>query len=856
MSLKKCSLLLALWGCLTTLSQGQNDYYFPQGITFSDEIPAPQEFLGYAVGDYHTRHDRMVAYFQELANTSDLASFQILGYTNEHRPQVVLTITASSNYQNLETIRENQLAIADPGQPMPELADHPVIILLGYNVHGNEPSGMEAAMLTAYYLLAAQTEEVTDFLENAVIFIDPNFNPDGRDRHTHWANMHKGKQLSADPLDREHNEGWPSGRTNHYWFDLNRDWLPLAQVESRNRLKFYHQWLPNVVTDYHEMGTNSTYFFEPTKPFGSENPLVPRSNYDGLNNLFAKYYAEALDDIGSLYFTKEVYDNSYPGYGSTYPDIHGGLGMVFEQASSRGHLQHTTTEPITFPFTIRNHLRTSIATLSASVENREVLLRHQRQFFADALQAGQQSDTPYYVFGDPNDEGKTKAFLNLLLQHRIKTYPLQRDMTVEDKVYTAGAAYAVPAAQPQYKMVQTFFEPVTTFYDSVFYDASAWTVALAFGMPYGRSSRAPQLGEMLQMNDLEPKASTVDKASYAYIFEWTDYFAPKALYYLLSKGIHAKVAQKEAVMNTTDGEHTFGYGSILVAVADQSHKPDDIHQWVAEAAQMSNIKIYAVNSGRSIQGIDLGSRNFSTISEPKVVMLMGEGTSAYEAGEVFHLLDTRFAMPFTKVDINDFGRLDLDQYNTLVMVSGSYSGLSDGQVEKIKNWTSAGGTLVLQRYAVNWAIGKELVKEKKVEAEKEEENKSTPRFDYVTARDRLGSKRIGGSVYAGTLDITHPLGYGYTTRDIHVYRNHSVFVQPSANAFSTVVQYTENPLVDGYVHSDNVDLIKNSASVLVSQMGRGRAVLFVDNPNFRGFWYGTNKLFMNALFFGDKIYVP
>ena len=345
------------------------------------------------------------------------------------------------------------------------------------------------------------------FLDDAVVFIDPNFNPDGRDRHTHWANMHRAQNLSADPLDREHNEGWPSGRTNHYWFDLNRDWLPLAQVESRNRLKFYNRWLPNVVTDYHEMGTNATYFFEPTKPFGSENPIVPRSNYDGLNNLFAKYYVEALDDIGSLYFTKELFDNSYPGYGSTYPDIHGGLGMVFEQASSRGHLQNTTTEPLTFAFTIRNHLRTSIATVKAAVENRKLLQDHQRTFFKDALAEGKKSKTQYYVFGDSSDPGRTKAFVNLLLQHRIKTYALESDMNIGQSNFKAGTSFAVPAGQVQYKMVQTFFEPVTSFYDSVFYDASAWTVALAFGMPYEKYTQTLSVEKEVQISELKAEAT-------------------------------------------------------------------------------------------------------------------------------------------------------------------------------------------------------------------------------------------------------------------------------------------------------------------------------------------------------------
>ncbi len=834
----------------------QNDYFFPKNITFNPDIPEPQEFLGYGIGDMHTRHDRMVAYMQELARVSDAATFEIIGYSNEHRPQVVLTITSPDNHQNLEDIRQAQMNLIDPEQPLPGLDKQPVIILLGYNVHGNEPSSTEAAMLTAYYLLAAQNEETQTFLEDAIIFIDPCFNPDGRDRHTHWANMHKARNLSADPLDREHNEVWPGGRTNHYWFDLNRDWLPLAQIESRNRMEFFHRWVPQVVTDYHEMGSTSTYFFEPTEPFGSENPLVPRTNYEGLNNLFAKYFREALDEIGSLYFTKEVYDNSYPGYGSTYPDIHGGLGMVFEQASSRGHKQTTTTEPITFPFTIRNHLRTSIATVRASVENKQRLLEHQRNFFADALNDGKGSATKAYIFGDPDDKGKTRAFLKLLLQHQIKTYPLESDLTVGGKTYAAGQAYAVPSAQKQYRMVQTFFEPVTSFYDSVFYDASAWTVAMAFNMPYSRAGAVPDMGQALQMEDLDKPNPSISEAEYAYLFEWSDYQSPKALHHLLSKGVNAKAAFKPFSFQIDGEVRSFGFGSVMVPVADQHHSPEDILRWVNEAADLAGIPIYSVDSGMSAEGIDLGSRSFETISLPKIAMLIGEGASGYEAGEIWHLLDTRYDMAFSKIDLNEFNRMDLDDYNTLIMVSGNYNQLQKRDMDKIRTWVSDGGTLILQRSAVNWAIRNQLVDEKLVEEPKPEGDAPTPRYDYVTASERSGARSIGGSVYLADIDPTHPLGFGYKGRSINVYRNHTIFLQPSESPYSTVVQYTDDPLLDGYVHPENLKKLSGAISTLVSPIGRGRAVLFVDNPNFRGFWYGTNRLLMNALFFGEHIRTP
>ena len=446
----------------------------------------------------------------------------------------------------------------------------PVIILHGYNVHGNEPSSSEAALLTAYYLVAAKGEEAERFLKEAVILIDPSYNPDGRDRHSNWANMHKGNPPVSDAMDREHNEVWPGGRFNHYWFDLNRDWLPLAHVESRNRVEFFHQWLPNVGTDYHEMGTNGTNFFEPTKPFGSENPVVPRTNYDQLNNLFAKYFSKALDDIGSLYFTKEVFDNSYPGYGSTYPDIHGGLGLVFEQASSRGHVQRSTTKDVTFAFTIRNHVRTSIATVRAAIDNRELMLKHQQEFFRTALDEGKKSTTKAYVFGDSKDLNKTRAFAEMLLRHKIETYQLGADLSIGNVRYEKGKAYVVPTDQRQYRMVRSVFEKVTQFNDSIFYDASAWTMSLAYGLPHDALTVATKFskGERLKPEDIIANPAPVIKSNYAYVMEWHDYYAPKALFYLLSNKVFAKTSFKPFSTNVNGEKKNFGYGTIVIPAQD------------------------------------------------------------------------------------------------------------------------------------------------------------------------------------------------------------------------------------------------------------------------------------------------
>ena len=464
---KRLTILFLLLSVVsTTYSQ---DYFLKKFEPFDKSIPSPEEYLGYGIGDYHTRHDLIVSYFEKLAELSDKVSFEVYGKTHEQRKLIMLTVTSVENLKNLDKIKKEHLKFVDPNLNPTNYNEVPVIVQLGYGVHGNEPSSGEAAMLTAYTLVASENPEILAYLNNAVLLIDPAINPDGRDRHTQWANQFRANNLVSDPIDAEHNEAWPRGRTNHFWFDLNRDWLLAVHPESQGKLKWYHQWYPNVVTDFHEMGTNSNYFFEPMKPNASYDPIMPKENYEDLNNLFAPYYAKALDDIGSFYYTKESFDGTYPGYGSSYPDLQGGLALLFEQASSRGHVQDTKYGKITFPFTIKNQYTSSIATIKAAVENKSVLRKYQQDFFKTAISNKAKSGFNGYEFGDTYDKNRTKIFVDYLLRHKIK-------------VYKSGNKFVAPLQQPQHRMVQTMFETYNKYRDSVYYDASAWSVSNFYNM--------------------------------------------------------------------------------------------------------------------------------------------------------------------------------------------------------------------------------------------------------------------------------------------------------------------------------------------------------------------------------------
>jgi len=835
-------------------------YYFPEGTGFAPDIPSPEAFLGYPIGSYHTRHDRIVAYMQELARRSERAAYQEIGMTFEHRPMPVLTVTSPENHARLEEIRLRHLAATGmDGEPGPE-EGLPLIVHLGYGVHGNETSSAEAAMLTAYWLVAG-TGEVEQHVRDGVFHIEPNLNPDGRDRHTHWANMHRSDPLVADPLDREHNEVWPGGRTNHFWFDLNRDWFPLVNPESRARIEFHHRWRPNVVTDYHEMGANSTYFFEPSEPVGSWNPLLPERLYTDITLRFADDWAQTLDGLGSLYFTREVYDNSYPGYGSTYPNFLGGLGLVFEQASARGHIQESDHHGIlSFSFGIRNHLRTALTTVRVALEERDALRDYQREFFTTALEEAEADPVEGWIFGDPVDWTLNRDFVDLLLRHRIEVHDLAEAVTVDGQRFEPGSAWIVPAEQTNYRLARSVFERTETFSDSVFYDASTWTLSLAYGMPDAELRGAlPPSGARLS-SPPDRAVPAVARSTIAYLLDWRVSEAPRALQALQARGVRAEVASRPLTVRTDSGELRLGRGAISVPVAVQAIDGDALHAIVSEVSREVGVEIHAARTGWSVEGADLGSRSFLPVRAPRVLLPIGDGLSGYEAGQLWHLLDQRVGMPMTKVDVADLDRVNWSRYDVLVLVSGDQSHLGGERLEELRRWIRDGGTLVALRTAAVWAARSGLtpnISAPGVGRALDGEAAGEPtRLDYARLGDMSGAQQIGGSIWAADLDTTHPLGFGYQRRFLPVWRNHSIFFDPSASPYGTVARLTEDPHLSGYASDENHARLPGSPSVLADRLGRGSVVLLVDIPNFRGYWRGTNRLFLNALFFGNHITAP
>lgn len=843
-------ILIALWlWCAAAFAQKQPLTYFLPDITYDKNIPTPESYFGHQIGEWHLSHDQLLGYMKVLAAASPRAKLIEHGRSYENRPLIHLVITSEKNQKALEDIKSQHVALTNPAKSSSvDINKVPAVLYQGYSIHGNEPSGGNAAPLVAYYLLAGKNRDIDRLLDEVVIIFDPCFNPDGFNRFASWVNTHKNKNLTANPADREYNEPWPRGRSNHYWFDLNRDWLPAQLPESQGRVRIFHEWKPNVLTDHHEMGTNATFFFMPGVP-SRVHPLTPKMNQD-LTERIGNYHAEALDAIGSLYYSKEGYDDFYYGKGSTYPDANGCIGILFEQGSSRGHVQESENGELTFAFTIRNQVATSLSTHKAVREMKKDLLTFQRDFYTSGLEEARNDNRKAYIFGEPTDRARTAAFVEILQRHQIEVYQLAKSVSAGGHQFAKGEAFVVPLEQAQYRLIHGIFEHRTAFEDSIFYDISGWTYPMAFNLAYAalekRAFDDDLLGAKLTNTASLTETPTPEFSEYAYLMEWNEYFAPKALNYLLNQGLRLKVASQPFAID----KRSYRPGTVMLPVAGQNKTPEQIHGLVTLASQMAGVRFYDMDTGLTPTGIDLGSGDFRPLKLPEVLLLVGEGVQSTDAGEIWHLLDQRYDMKVAKVETGTANRISLNRYNVIIMPSGNYGALSG---DKLKEWVSNGGTLITYQEAVQWARNAGLAF---VELRRDKsEDQSTPqaRRPYGQLSDDRGALRTSGAVFENLLDISHPLGYGYIRERLPVFRNNNLYFEPARNAYATPLVYTANPLLSGYLNARHNEQIRNSAGAIVSAVGQGRVVSFADNTNLRAFWYGTNKLLANAIFFGHTI---
>ncbi|MEX0724065.1 MAG: M14 family metallopeptidase [Gracilimonas sp.] len=831
-------------------------FQFHPDLNYDSGITSPAEYLGYELGEEFTFHYQVMDYFRNLAEESDKITFHKYATTYEGRDLYYAVISSDDNMANIEAIRNANVEFANN----PEAASvegKPVVVWMSYNVHGNEASSSESAMQTAYRLVASTDSETQNWLENSVVIIDPMMNPDGRDRYVYWYKSSQANILNTDANDLEHDEIWPGGRTNHYWFDLNRDWVWLVHPESQGRIAAYQEWMPQVHMDFHEQGFNNNYFAMPgTTPRNLELP----AEYDDFADAFGRGLIEEFDKAGINYATRESFDFFYPGYGSSYPSVMGGIGMLAEQGGhSRGGRAVKTDDDylLTLRQRVFDHYTNGVSIVKTAVENKEGLLNYFKNSLSQSTQKG---NTQAYIL--PNNENDyTYQVLNMLMKHNVEIERATEDFDQRNsfsywdassstRSFKAGD-FIIKTDQPKHLFINTLFRNQMEIEDSVMYDMATWSIPLAYNLDASWTTNnvgvsTEQLSEELSY----PAMVQNGGAQYAYVIDWKQRHAPKALSKLWDMGYNVRSAGRTFTFNGK----TYTEGSLVVLVGRNYEKRSRIQADMRQLAEEANVVVEGFDTGRMDEGMDLASSDSEPVKKPKVALMIDSPFSSYTAGQLWFLFDQWTEFGIDRIRSGSFNSIDLAEYDVILM-PGAWGGLSgvwnDSQIEDLKSWVRNGGVLIGTEGSGAWLTADQSGFTD-VELFEEEESDSTEIEDkaytkYADREDVFGLERIPGSAFKGIIDNTNPLAFGMSEK-LYSLKFGDNGIVPS-NSLQTVGYYVDEGevLASGYSSDENIEKAQGKAFAAVQNMGSGKVVFLLDNTQYRMFWVGPSRMVQNAV---------
>ncbi len=859
--MKRISLLFAfLMMVSSVLAQDEfafERFQFHPDLEYESGITSPAEFLGYELGQEYTFHHKVMNYFKQLDEESDKLTFHKYATTYEGRDLYYAVISSEANQANIESIQDANLELATNPENT-GIEEKPVVVWLSYNVHGNEPSSSEAAMQTAYRLVAGADDETQNWLENAVVIIDPMINPDGRDRYVYWYKSSRANILNTNANDLEHDEIWPGGRTNHYWFDLNRDWVWLVHPESQGRIAAFQQWMPQVHMDFHEQGFNNNYFAMPgTTPRNLELP----AEYDKWADAFGRGLIEEFDEAGVNYATREAFDFFYPGYGSSYPSVMGGIGMLAEQGGhSRGGRAVETDDGyiLTLRQRVFDHYTNGVSIVKTSVENKQGLLSY---FKNSVSQSAQKGNTKAYIL--PNNENDyTYQVINLLMKHGVKVERATENFTQRDsynywdgsssnKRFNAGD-FIIKTDQPKHLFINTLFRKQMEIEDSVMYDMATWSVPLAYNLDAAWTTRKVDASSEMITDEVEYSSGLENaEAQYAYVIDWEQRHAPKALAKLWDMGYNVRSARR----SFNNGEKTYSEGSLIILLGRNYEKRQQIAADMMKIAEEASVVVKGFDTGRMTKGMDLASGDSQPVEEPRVALMIDSPFSSYTAGQLWFLFDQWTEFGIDRIRSGSFSSSDLDEYDVILM-PGAWGGLggvwSDNEIENVKDWVRRGGVLIGTEGSGSW-LTKNRSGFTNIELFEEEDEDSTqidPKAytKYANREDVFGLERIPGSAFKGRLDNTNPLAFGMPER-IYSLKFGDDGMVPSTS-YQTVGYYVKDGdevLASGYASDENKEKAAGMAFAAVENMGSGKVVLLLDNTQYRMFWIGPSRMVQNAV---------
>ena len=883
-------LLFSLLG--VTCASAQDFEYWP-GAVYNPGIPAIEDVLGYASGDRITWHRDTIRYFEALAAAApDRVRVSRYGQSWEGRDLIYVVVSSAPNIARLDEIKANMQALRDPANTSQAEADRiiasqPAITWLSYGVHGNEISSTDAAMMTAYHLLAAENDpRVNEILDNTVVVIDPMQNPDGRDRFIQRYETARGLLPDSDRISAEQNEPWPSGRTNHYLFDMNRDWFMMTQPETQGRVRAVQEFYPVAFVDAHEMGSNSTYYFAPEAiPY---NPHLASDQRASLE-LFGRTNARWFDEFGIDYFTREVYDAFYPGYGASWPSYFGSIAMTYEQSSSRG-LVVRKYDGVEMPYkeTVRGHFVTSLGTAETVASNRQKFLEDFYDYQVSAIQEGRSGDVRTYVIPAQRDQAGANKLAGLLVRQGVEVQRATSSFRACGRDYSPGS-FVVDLAQPAKRLIRTLLDPDIPL-DAEFiaeqerrraknlpdeiYDVTAWSLPLMMNVRTEACGRVVSGDFGAAGGDLVESGSITSPAdATAFLVPWGEAPAIRLLANAHRQGLAVKSTDEAFTHEGT----RFPAGTLIFDAADN---PGSLHDTLATLAEETGAAVTGVSSTWVTDGPNFGSGNVVRMNAPKIAMAWDEPTSQYSAGNTRFVIERQFDYPVTVIRTKQLGAADLRRYQVLILPE-SYDGymdtLGESGAENIGRWVERGGVLVTLGNATRFAADPsvdlisirredayvdEAVTESVPQIDDDAEPKTTVPGRIISSDDdyatlttpaEAGPDSVGGVLLRATVDGDHWLGAGVSERINVLARGSDIYMPARLDSGVNVARFesAENVLASGYVWEDNRQQLAYKPFAVAEPRGNGYVVAFTQDPNVRAYLDGLNVIFMNAIFRGS-----
>lgn len=792
------------------------EYYLPvKGVCFNAGIRSPQEFLGFDIGDRFADWGDITRYAEYLERVSDRVTIKQFGYTVERRSMYQVCITSPANQAALEQIRQDHLAVTDASKDVGDAAGLPLVVELMGTIHGNEISGAQGLLPVMYYYAVAENDDVKTLLDNTIILVVPAQNPDGMSRFATWVNSASSINHFPDRQSREYSEVQPSSRFNHYWMDLNRDWLTAQFPESKAFVRMYSYWMPNVVLDLHEMGNSKSglYFHSPGDPKRTYN-YIPEEN-QRLTGKISETTEEYMKLIDTPSYSGKGYDDFFIGKGACFGDIQGSVCLLHERVSTRGHLLDSHFGPAVFAEAVRNQSVGAIAVVDGANAHAREIKEYQRKFFLDAAESASADPGKGYIFNARGNRGIAFHFIENLLLHEIDVYPVKGQ----------AGTWFVPFAQRHYYKIKGIFEDITEYGTEKFYDISTWSPARAYNLDYKVVSAVPDTEGRLDAAVLPEGSVRGGSDGCAFAFNPGEYYAPAMIAALQEKGLEVKVTEKPfKYKNKVEKINLkFPAGTIVVPAGNT---PEETFNTVAKLAGKNAVEAYCLNSNGG--KFDINSLKLSEVRKARTAIVCAS-SSFTRTGAVWYMLDKHFCMNHTLLDA---GKLEnqktkLDRYDAIIFCADP--SLSDAAGAKLARWVRDGGTLIL--------VGKAHHIAKKVGG------------DNIKAD---AGKGVKGVVLGAAISNDSPLFWGYDQREIDIFKSNATLWKVDEGA-EVLMHITDDPYRSGYISRDNLDRLKGTPVVAARSEGKGQIIYIQEDFAYRSYWYGTKHILTNAILFGNLL---